>query len=539
MEEETDGPPSPPPHKKNAPSPSSPSATQVDDVTLVEAVLLQLTEEEAELDQQQQELRDAINTRHAVILTHVADARDACLRTLRAAAQERRDSLCAELTFARDAHYSLLRLNSRGSSAGGSSGSAAQSPAALTDSDRERIQQHASRGRQAHKFFQLKETETASLKSLLEAVQDFLGVPLPSGRQRPHSSSTRPARTSHTAGIPPDDAAETSAKTTTVADPDLTGPCLFSRDDLGPQGDCKSETDRKLDELTDTLWVLRDKCTAVEEVNRALRRDLRQTQDRNAALLLDLHAVKKDLDGLKQKQFLMYEDVSSHDTNLKTLLADNAKLQTDVTSLQADNAKLQTDVTSLQADNAKLQTNVTSLQTDNASLSQDVTTVQPYNAKLQTDVTSLQADNAKLQTDVTSLQADNAKLQTDVTSLQAANAKLQTDVTSLQADDAKLQTNVTSLQTDNASLSQDVTTVQPYNAKLQTDVTSLQADNAKLSQDVTTVQADNARLQTDVTSLLADMVKVQKDLRKCRLGVNFHLIQRAGNYAQFRHYSFS
>ena len=335
-------------------------------MTLVEAVLLQLTEEEAELDQQQQELRDAINTRHAVILTHVADARDACLGTLRAAAQERRDSLCAEMTFARDAHYSLLRLASRGSSAGGSSGSAAQSPAALTDSDRERLQQHASRGRQAHKFFQLKETDTASLKSLLEAVQDFLGVPLPSGRQRPHSSSTRPARTSHTAGIPPDDATETSAKTTTVADPDLTGPRLFSRDDLGPQGDCKSETDRKLDELTDTLGVLRDKCTAVEEVNRALRRDLRQTQDRNAALLLDLHAVKKDLDGVKQKQFLMYEDVSSHDTNLKTLLADNAKLQTDVTSLQADNAKLQTDVTSLQADNAKLQTDVTSLQADNA-----------------------------------------------------------------------------------------------------------------------------------------------------------------------------
>ena len=102
------------------------------------------------------------------------------------------------------------------------------------------------------------------------------------------------------------------------------------------------------------------------EVNRALCHDLRQTQDRNAALLLDLHAVKKDLDGLKQKQFLMYEDVSSHDTNLKTLLADNAKLQTDVTSLQADNAKLQTDVTSLQADNAKLQTDVTSLQADNA-----------------------------------------------------------------------------------------------------------------------------------------------------------------------------
>ena len=403
MEEETDGPPSPPPHKKPAPSPSSPSATQVDDVTLVEAVLLQLTEEEAELDQQQQELRDAINTRHAVILTHVADARDACLRTLRAAAQERRDSLCAELTFARDAHYSLLRLASRGSSAGGSSGSAAQSPAALTDSDRERLQQHASRGRQAHKFFQLKETDTASLKSLLEAVQDFLGVPLPSGRQRPHSSSTRPARTSHTAGIPPDDAAETSAKTTTVADPDLTWPPLFSRDDLGAQGDCKSETDRKLDELTDTLGVLRDKCTAVEEVNRALRHDLRQTQDRNAALLLDLHAVKKDLDGLKQKQFLMYEDVSSHDTNLKTLLADNAKLQTDVTLLQADNAKLQTDVTSLQADNAKLQTDVTSLLADMVKVQKDLSTAEGGNTQLQTEVKNLKTSLSKKETEITAL----------------------------------------------------------------------------------------------------------------------------------------
>ena len=504
MEEETDGPPSPPPHKKTAPSPSSPSATQVDDVTLVEAVLLQLTEEEAELDQQQQELRDAINTRHAVILTHVADARDTCLGTLRAAAQERRDSLCAELTFARDAHYSLLRLASRGSSAGGSSGSAAQSPTALTKSDRERLQQHASRGRQAHKFFQLKETDTASLRSLLEAVQDFLGVPLPSGRQRSHSSSTRPARTSHTAGISPDDAAETSAKTTTVADPDLTGRRLFSHDDLGAQGDCKSETDRKLDELTDTLGVLRDKCTTVEEVNRALRHDLRQTQDRNAALLLDLHAVKKDLDGLKQKQFLMYEDVSSHDTNLKTLLADNAKLQTDVTSLQADNAKLQTDVTSLQADNAKLQT----------------------------DVTSLQADNAKLQTDVTSLQADNAKLQTDVTSLQADNAKLQTDVTSLQADDAKL--------------SQDVTTVQADNARLQTDVTSLLADMVKVQKDLSTVQGGNTQLQTEVKNLKTSLSKKETEItalknhmRKCRLGVCFHLIQRAGNYAQFRYHSFS
>ena len=434
MEEETDGLPSPPPHKKPAPSPSSPSATQVDDVTLVEAVLLQLTEEEAELDQQQQELRDAINTRHAVILTHVADARDACLRTLRAAAQERRDSLCAEVTFARDAHYSLLRLASRGSSAGGSSGSAAQSPAALTDSDRERLQQHASRGRQAHKFFQLKETDTASLRSLLEAVQDFLGVPLPSGRQRPHSSSTRPARTSHTAGIPPDDAAETSAKTTTVADPDLTWPPLFSRDDLGAQGDCKSETDRKLDELTDTLGVLRDKCTAVEEVNRALRHDLRQTQDRNAALLLDLHAVKKDLDGLKQKQFLMYEDVSSHDTNLKTLLADNAKLQTDVTSLQADNAKL----------------------------SQDVTTVQSDNARLQTDVTSLLADMVKVQKDLSTAEGGNTQLQTEVKNLKTSLSKKETEITAL-----------------------------------------------------------------------------KDHMRKCRLGVCFHLIQRAGNYAQFRYYSFN
>ena len=474
MEEEADGPPSPPPH--TAPSPSSPSATQVDDVTLVDAVLLQLTEEEAELDQQQRELRDAFNTRHAVLLTHVADARDVCLRTLRAAAQERRDSLCAELTFARDAHYSLLRLASRGSSAGGSSGSVAPSPAALTESDREKLQQHASRGRQAHKFFQLKETDTASLKSLLEAVQDFLGVPLPSGRQRPHSSSTRPARTSHTAGIPPDNAAETSAKTTTVADPDLTGPRLFSRDDLGPQGDCKSETDRKLDELTHTLGVLRDKYTAVEEVNRALRHNLRQTQDRNAALLLHLHAVKKDLDGLKQKQFLMYEDVSSHDTNLKTLLADNAKLQTDVPSLQADNAKLSQDVTTMQADNARLQTDATSLQTDNAKLSQDVTTVQADNANLSQDVTAVQADSAKLRTDVTSLLADMVKVQKDLSTAQGGNTQLQTEVKNLQTSLSKKETEITAL---------------------------------------------------------------KDHMRKCRLGVCFHLIQREGNYAQFRYHSFS
>ena len=136
VEDEADGSSSPRPGASA--SPSSPSATEVDDVGLVEAALLQLSEEEAELDKQQRELRDVINARYAVTLTHVADARDTCLKTLHAAAQDRSDSLRAELTFARDAHYSLLRHASRGRSAGGGSGSVTPSPASLTESERER-----------------------------------------------------------------------------------------------------------------------------------------------------------------------------------------------------------------------------------------------------------------------------------------------------------------------------------------------------------------------------------------------------------------
>ena len=368
---------------------------------LVEAALLQLCEEEAELGKQQQELRDVINARYAVTLTHVADARDTCLKTLRAAAQDRSDSLRAELTFARDAHYSLLRHASRGRSAGGGSGSVTPSPASLTESERERLRQYAAQGRQA-KFFQLKENDTASLTSLQEAVQDFLGVVVPSGKQNQPSSSTRRAKISQKASFPTETIADPEPRalvqSSPLGSPELKSPRQSSHADLGPQDDWKAETDRKLGELTNKLEVLTKKYTAVEEVNKTLRQDLRQTQDKNTSLLLDLHAVKKDLDGLKDKQFLMYEDVSSHDNHLKTVLADNAKLTQDVATLQADNVKLSQDVTTLQADNVKLTQDVTTLQTDNAKLSQDVNVLQADNVKVQTDVMSVLAERSKCRT---------------------------------------------------------------------------------------------------------------------------------------------
>ena len=331
VEDEADGSSSPRPGASA--SPSSPSVTEVDDVGLVEAALLQLSEEEAELDKQQQELRDVINARYAVTLTHVADARDTCLKTLRAAAQDRSDPLRAELTFARDAHYSLLRHASRGRSAGGGSGSVTPSPASLTESERERLRQHTAQGRQA-KFFQLKENDTASLTSLQEAVQDFLGVVVPSGKQNQQSSSTRQAEIGQIASLPTETIADPEPRalvqSSPVGSPELKSPRQSSHADLGPQDDWKAETDRKLSELTNKLEMLTKKYTAVEEMNET--QDLRQTQDNNTSLLLDLHAVKKDLDGLKHKQFLMYE----------------AKLHNELSAVQRETAQIKTEMKSLQ-----------------------------------------------------------------------------------------------------------------------------------------------------------------------------------------------
>lgn len=390
VEDEADGSSSPRPGASA--SPSSPSATEVDDVGLVEAALLQLSEEEAELDKQQQELRDVINARYAVTLTHVADARDTCLKTLRAAAQDRSDSLRAELTFARDAHYSLLRHTSRGRSAGGGSESITPSPASLTESERERLRQHTAQGRQA-KFFQLKENDTASLTSLQEAVQDFLGVVVPSGKQNQQSSSTRQAEIGQIASLPTETIADPEPRalvqSSPLGSPELKSPRQSSHADLGPQDDWKAETDRKLSELTNKLEMLTRKYTAVEEVNKTLRQDLRQTQDNNTSLLLDLHAVKKDLDGLKHKQFLMYEDVSSHDNHLKTVLADNAKLSQDVATLKTDNAKLQTDATSMLAENAKLHNELSAVQRETAQIQTKMKSLQTSLKEKGTEITAL------------------------------------------------------------------------------------------------------------------------------------------------------
>ena len=373
-------------------------------VKVIQSALKQLEEDAKEVSRQRQGIDDDLNIRYAKGLRLLAEAHQACLRSLRDAAETVEGRLQAEIEAAKEAHARLSKLSSKPQDASNQSGMQGAEIGLLSDADLQRFEEHAKSGNRCFLSHKSGELSTTSPD---DCFKGFIG----------------------TVEIRERNLDETLDTALVVGEPSVTRLSLHDGNSMtvstGNSGDhAQGDDHAKNSESSDVfkkIDSLTKKVAGFEQTISLLQSELTTLKQKNVDLSSDYFTLCREVSSQKDAVKL-FERAQTYIKDKNSLLCQ------DVAALQGQNQKLNGDVVSLQEQNQKLSGDVVSLQGQNQKLSGDVASLQGQNQKLSGDVASMQTDHHQVASKVTRVEKDLGDLKKQVKS---DGSQLKGDLTSL------------------------------------------------------------------------------------------------------------
>ncbi|XP_076468571.1 uncharacterized protein LOC143299244 isoform X2 [Babylonia areolata] len=462
-------------------SAQSPTSCQVEEqLKMVDDALKKLTEEECQLNQERRAVDNSINVRYTTLLCHAADARDACLVSVRDECEAMTEQLHSSMTEARQTRDTLQQQLSPSQPA---PVSAAQLRAALF------LQGEAQMilNRKLDSTALLRHEVEDNTPLMINTLQSLMGKVV---RSTQSSDPAHSKAASGSRGFQADPGTASSVGTHPRSLDDL----YEKFEDLAGRVTSLQSSNTL---LTQNVTQLSNANSKLSSEQSAVQREVTTVKDQNMKLTSDQAALQREMAALRDKNVIVHQDLAGLTAGKDKVSADLAKLHNDVVSMQTQFSMQQTDIIQLKSDLAKLhndvvsmQTQVSMQQTDIIQLKADHGAVDSKLTTVQTDITALQADSAMVKNDVSQLKTDCSELKSDM-------AKVHKSISDLEGDHSALQTDMTASKNQVVSLEQKMKSVQD---SLQDNMKTLTAVETRC--EMTSTVTTNCKRQT----LICDQV---------------------------------
>ncbi|XP_076467844.1 uncharacterized protein LOC143298776 [Babylonia areolata] len=376
-------------------SAQSPTSCQVEEqLKMVDDALKKLTEEECQLNQERRAVDNSINVRYTTLLRHAADARDACLVSLRDECEAMTEQLHSSMTEARQTRDTLQQQLSPSQPA---PVSAAQLRAALF------LQGEAQMilNRKLDSTALLRHEVEDNTPLMINTLQSFMGKVVRS------TQSSDPAHSKAASG---------------------------SRGFQADPGTASSvgTHPRSLDDLYEKFEDLVGRVTSLQSSNTLLTQNVTQLSNANSKLSSEQSAVQREVTTVKDQNMKLTSDQAVLQREMAALRDKNVIVHQDLAGLTAGKDKVSADLAKLHNDVVSMQTQVSMQQTDIIQLKADHGAVDSKLTNVQTDITALQADMAKVHKSISDLEGDHSALQTDMTASKNQVVSLELKMKSVQ-----------------------------------------------------------------------------------------------------------
>ncbi|XP_076468531.1 uncharacterized protein LOC143299220 [Babylonia areolata] len=433
-------------------SAQSPTSCQVEEqLKMVDDTLKKLTEEECQLNQERRAVDNSINVRYSTLLRHAADARDACLVSLREVCDAMTEQLHSSMTEARQTRDTLQQQLSPSQPA---PVSAAQLGAALF------LQGEAQMilNRKLDSAALLRHQVEDNTLLMINTLQSFMGKVIKS------TQSSDPAHSkaaSGSLGLQADPGTESSVG----MHPRNLNDLYEKFEDLAGRVSLMQSTNTMLAQNVTQVNNINSKLSSEQS---ALQRELTALKDQNMKLTTDQAALQREMAALRDKNVIVHQDLAGLTAEKDKVSADLAKLHNDVVSMQTEVFMQQTDIIQLKADHGAVDSKLTTVQTDITALQSDGGITKNDISQLKTDCSELKSDMAKVQKSISDLEGGHSTLQTDMTASKGQVVSLEQKLKSVQDSLQDKMKALTALETRfatantqvvfHACLSEDVTT---------------------------------------------------------------------------------
>ncbi|XP_076467985.1 uncharacterized protein LOC143298867 [Babylonia areolata] len=382
-----------------ASSAQSPTSCQVEEqLKMVDDAMKKLTEEECQLNQERRAVDYSINVRYTTLLCHAADARDACLVSLRDECDAMTEQLHSSMTEARQTRDTLQQQLSPSQPA---PVSAAQLRAALF------LQGEAQMilNRKLDSAALLRHEVEDNTPLMINTLQSFMGKVVRS-TQSPDPAHSKAASGSRGFQADPGTASSMGTHPRSLDD-------LYKKfEDLAGRVTSLQSTNTL---LTQHVTVLSNANSKLSSEQSTLQKGVTTLKDQNMKLTSDQAALQREMAALRDKNVIVHQDLAGLTAGKDKVSADLAKLHSDVVSMQTEISMQQTDIIQLKADHSAVDSKLTSVQTDITALQADSAMVKNDVSQLKTDCSELKSDMAKVHKSISDLEGDHSALQTDMT----------------------------------------------------------------------------------------------------------------------------
>ncbi|XP_076468292.1 uncharacterized protein LOC143299073 isoform X1 [Babylonia areolata] len=397
-------------------SAQSPTSCQVEEqLKMVDDAMKKLTEEECQLIQERRAVDNSINVRYTTLLRHAADARDACLVSVRDECEAMTEQLHSSMTEARQTRDTLQQQLSPSQPA---PVSAAQLRAALF------LQGEAQMilNRKLDSTALLRHEVEDNTPLMINTLQSFMGKVV---RSTQSSDPAYSKAASGSRGFQADPGTASSVGTHPRSLDDL---YEKFEDLVGRVTSLQSSNTL----LTQNVTQLSNANSKLSSEQSAVQREVTTVKDQNMKLTSDQAALQREMAALRDKNVIVHQDLAGLTAEKDRVSADLAKLHNDMVSMQTQVSMQQTDIIQLKADHGAVDSKLTTVQTDITALQADRAMVKNDVSQLKTDCSELKSDMAKVHKSISDLEGDHSALQTDMTASKNQVVSLELKMKSVQ-----------------------------------------------------------------------------------------------------------
>ncbi|XP_076467636.1 uncharacterized protein LOC143298642 [Babylonia areolata] len=394
----------------------SPTSCQVEEqLKMVDDTLKKLTEEECQLNQERRAMDNSINVRYSTLLRHAADARDACLVSLREECDAMTEQLHSSMTEARQTRNTLQQQLSPSQPA---PVSAAQLRAALF------LQGEAQMilNRKLDSAALLRHQVEDNTLLMINTLQLFVGKVVKS------TQSSDPSHSKAASGSPSFQADPETVSSVGTHPRNMDD--LYKKfEDLAGRVTALQSTNTL---LTQHVTVLSNTNNKLSSEQNTIQREVTTLKDQNVKLTTDQAALQREMAALRDKNVIVHQDLAGLTAGKDKVSADLAKLHNDVVSMQTEVSMQQTDIIQLKADHGAVDSKLTSVQTDITALQADNAITKNDVSQLKTDCSELKSDMAKVHRSISDVEGGYSALQTDMTASKNQVVSLEQKMKSVQ-----------------------------------------------------------------------------------------------------------
>ncbi|XP_076468290.1 uncharacterized protein LOC143299071 [Babylonia areolata] len=397
-------------------SAQSPTSCQVEEqLKMVDDAMKKLTEEESQLNQERRAVDNSINVRYTTLLCHAADARDACLVSVRDECEAMTEQLHSSMTEAQQTRDTLQQQLSPSQPA---PVSAAQLRAALF------LQGEAQMilNRKLDSTALLRHEVEDNTPLMINTLQSFMGKVV---RTTQSSDPAHSKAASGSRGFQADPGTASSVGTHPRSLDDL----YEKFEDLVGRFTLLQSSNTL---LTQNVTQLSNANSKLSSEQSAVQREVTTVKDQNMKLTSDQAALQREMAALRDKNVIVHQDLAGLTAEKDKVSADLAKLHNDVVSMQTQASMQQTDIIQLKADHGAVDSKLSTVQTDITALQADSAMVKNDVSQLKTDCSELKSDMAKVHKSISDLEGDHSALQTDMTASKNQVVSLEQKMKSVQ-----------------------------------------------------------------------------------------------------------